>query len=326
MSLPRVYISRTIPPRSLALLHAAPDIEIHIHESDMPPARDIFLAEIAQADGVLTMLTEKIDAQAIAAAPKLKVISNFAVGYDNIDVAAATARKIPVGNTPGVLTECTADLAFALLLAAARRLSEGEHYIRNGDWRTWNPIQLPGYDVYGATLGIIGLGRIGQAVARRAQGFGMTILYSGGSDDNAAHTLNAQKMALDDLLRESDFISVHVPLKPETRYLIHQRELALMKPTAILINTARGAVVHPGALYDALKNGIIAAAALDVTDPEPMPLDDPLLTLPNCLIVPHVGSSTYATRERMGAMAVQNVLAGIRGERLPHCVNPAVYV
>ncbi len=325
MSLPRVYVTRTIPPRSLALLHAASDIEIRVHEGDMPPSRENFLAEIAQADGVLTMLTEKMDTEAIAAAPRLKVISNFAVGYDNIDVPAATLRKIPVGNTPGVLTECTADLAFALLLAAARRLSEGETYIQHGEWRTWNPIQLPGYDVYGATLGIIGLGRIGQAVARRAHGFGMRILYSGGSDDNAAKNLYAHNMALDDLLRESDFISVHVPLKPETRYLINQRELALMKPTAILINTARGAVVHPGALYAALKNGTIAAAALDVTDPEPIPLTDPLLTLPNCLIVPHIGSSTHATRERMGAMAVQNLLAGIWDEKLPHCVNLIVY-
>ncbi|GAB4516485.1 MAG: D-glycerate dehydrogenase [Anaerolineae bacterium] len=299
--------------------------EVRVWPDELPPAPERLRLELADADAVLSLLTDRIDAAVMDAAPQLKVISNFAVGYDNIDVAAATARGIPVGNTPGVLTETSADTAFALLMAAARRIGEAERYVHNGLWRTWSPTLLLGQDVHGATLGIIGLGRIGQAVARRAQGFGMRVLYHGGSDTAAAQALGAEARTLDDLLRESDFISLHVPYKPETHHLINARALALMKPTAILINTARGGVVDSAALYEALASGQLAYAALDVTDPEPIPLDDPLLTLENCFIVPHIGSASVATRNKMAAMAAQNLIAGLHGERLPHCVNPEVY-
>jgi glyoxylate reductase len=318
--MPRIYVTRTVPAVVVARLQ--PHGELYIHASELPPARAVFLRELAQADAVLTMLTEKVDREAFAHAPRLRVVSNYAVGYDNIDVGAATERGIPVGNTPGVLTESTADLAFALLLAAARGLSAGEKYVRDGAWRTWYPLQGLGYDVHGATLGIVGMGRIGQAVARRAQGFGMRIVYQGGS---AADGFAATALPLAELLRESDFISLHVPLKPTTYHLIGAREFALMKPSAMLINTARGGIVDAAALYGALRDRTIAGAALDVTEPEPLPLDSPLLTLPNCLIVPHIGSATIATREKMGLMAADNLLAALRGERLPHCVNPQVY-
>lgn len=320
MSQPRVFVTRMIPEAGLSLLRAHSDL--HVWEDEMPPPADALRREAANAAGLLTMLTDSISADLIDAAPALKVISNYAVGYDNIDVSAATARGIPVGNTPDVLTETSADLAFALLLAAARRLEEGSAYVKAGRWRTWGPTTLLGQDVHGATLGIIGLGRIGRAVARRAGGFGMRILYYGGSNHAAARALSAEARSLDDLLRESDFISLHAPLKPETHHIIDARALNLMKPTAILINTGRGPLVDSAVLYKALKARRIAAAALDVTDPEPISPDDPLLTLPNCLIVPHIASASVATRDRMAQMAAENLLAGLRGEKPPHCVNP----
>jgi lactate dehydrogenase-like 2-hydroxyacid dehydrogenase len=271
------------------------------------------------------MLTERMDQAALDAAQKLRVISNFAVGYDNVDVAAATLRGIPVGNTPGVLTEATADQAFMLMLAGARRLVESVQYIRDGNWQTWYPLQLLGQDVHGATLGIIGLGRIGHAMAKRGRGFDMRILYHGGSNQEYAQDVGAQAVDLDTLLRESDFVSIHVPLNDSTRRLIGARELALMKASAVLVNTARGGIVDTAALVDALQRGVIACAALDVTDPEPIPPDHPLMKLPNCVIAPHLGSATWKTRERMGMLAAENLLAGLRGERLPYCVNPQVY-
>ncbi|MEL6307489.1 MAG: D-glycerate dehydrogenase, partial [Chloroflexota bacterium] len=283
------------------------------------------LDELALADAAVVMLTEKIDREALDAAPKLKVISNYAVGVDNISIDLATERGIPIGNTPGVLTDTTADLAFALLLATARRIPEGISYVRNGDWQTWNPIQLLGQDVHGATLGIIGLGRIGYATAKRARGFDMNILYHGGSTPEFAERTQAQAVDLDTLLRESDFVSVHTPLTPETEGMIGERELSLMKPTATLINTARGAIVQTNALIVALQNGVIASAALDVTDPEPLPASHPLLALDNCIVIPHVGSATWQTRIRMGMIAAENVIAGLNGTPLPHCVNPTVY-
>jgi glyoxylate reductase len=323
MTKPRVLVTRVIPDAGLDEIRQT--CEVVLWEEDAPPPREVILRDIAHVEGVLPLVTDKIDDEVMDAAPGLKVISNFAVGYDNIDVDAATERGIPVGNTPGVLTETSADLAFGLMLAAARRISESERYVRAGQWRTWGPMLFLGRDVHGATLGIIGLGRIGQAVARRARGFRMRILYHGGSDDRAAHELGAEPRSLDDLLRESDFVSLHPPLTPETYHIIDAQALSLMKPTAILVNTGRGGLVDPKALYEALRDGIIAYAALDVTEPEPILPDDPLLTLENCLIVPHIASASVATRNKMAEIAAANLLAGLRGERLPYCVNPAVY-
>jgi len=321
---PRVYVTRMIPPDSLELLQQA-EVDLHIWDQETAPPRPKLLDELALADGVIAMLTEQINREALDAAPRLRVISNFAVGYDNVDVAAASERGIPVGNTPGVLTETTADQAFMLILAAARRVVEAVAYVQTGQWQTWYPTQMLGHDVHGATLGIIGLGRIGYAVAKRAQGFGMQILYYGGHNDEFAQRSNAKEVGLETLLEESDFVSLHVPLTENTRHLIAARELDLMKETAILINTARGAIVDSDALVEALRNKSIAYAALDVTDPEPIPQQHPLLSLKNCIVVPHLGSATWQTRELMGRLAVENLLAGLRAERLPHCVNPEVY-
>ncbi len=290
----------------------------------MPPAYDELVRHVAGADGLICLLTDRIDRAVIEQAPRLRVISTVAVGYDNIDVAAASERGIPVGHTPGVLTETTADLAFALLLACARRIVEADRLLRDGGWRTWDPGLLLGHDVHGATLGIVGFGKIGQAVARRAAGFGMRVVYASRSPAAEPHP-PAERLPLDELLRVADFVSLHVPLTDETRRLIGERELRAMQPTAILINTARGGIVDQAALVRALEEGWIAGAGLDVMETEPLPLDDPLLRAPNVVLLPHIGSASHATRERMASMAVDNCLAGLRGERLPHCVNPDVY-
>ncbi len=323
---PRVFVARVIPEDGLAAIRAGCDAEIWPDE--LPPPRAELLRAIEGCDGVLTLLTDRVDDEFLdRAGPQLKVVSNFAVGFDNVDVAACTRRAIPVGNTPGVLTETTADLAFALLMAAARRVAEGDRYVRAGRWRTWGPMLLLGPDVHGATLGIVGFGRIGQAVARRAAGFGMHILYHDlqRADEALERELGATYRPLEDLLGEADVVTLHVNLSEETRGLIDAARLRSMKPTAILVNTARGPVVDTGALHEALRDGLIAAAALDVTDPEPLPADHPLLALDNCLVVPHIASASRATRGRMAAMAAANLLAGVRGERLPTPVNPEVY-
>ena len=322
MAKPSVYVTRVIPDQGPDRLRDV--CEVRVWQDDLPVPPDVLRRELAEAEGLLCLLSDPIRADLIDATPKLRVISQMAVGYDNIDLPAATARGIPVGHTPGALTETTADFAFTLLMAAARRVSEAERFVRDGKWKTWGPMLLMGQDVYGATLGIIGLGRIGMAVARRARGFEMRVLYHGG-DDQAAREIGAEPRALDDLLRESDFISLHVPLTPDTVGMIGTDAFKLMKPDAIVINAARGAVIDQRALYDALASGAIRYAALDVTDPEPIPMDDPLLTLDNCLIVPHIASSSVKTRTRIAVMAADNLLAGLRGERLPHCANPAVY-
>ncbi|NPV65995.1 MAG: D-glycerate dehydrogenase [Anaerolineae bacterium] len=323
MTRPRVFITRVIPEEGLALLRDA--CMIDLWEDELPPPYDILQRRTAEADGLLCLLSDRIDAALLEAAPRLRVISQMAVGYDNIDIAACTAHGLPVGHTPGVLTETTADFAFALLMAAARRIPEAERYARAGRWKTWGPTLLLGRDIHGATLGIIGMGRIGQAVARRARGFAMRLLYTDRAEVPEAAALGAEYRPLDALLAESDFVSLHVPLTPETFHLIDARALSLMQPTAILINTARGPVVDHMALYHALTGGQIAAAALDVTDPEPLPPDSPLLRLDNCLVVPHIASASVATRGRMAVMAAENLLAGLRGERLPHPVNPEVF-
>lgn len=318
---PKVFVSRIIPDAGLKRIQHTCNADIW--PDDMPPPYEELTKRVAGVDGILCTLTDRIDANLMDSAGKqLKVISQMAVGYDNIDIAAAANRGIAIGNTPGVLTEATADLAFALLLAAARRLIEGVAYIRDGKWRTWEPKALLGNDLNGATLGIIGLGRIGKAVARRASGFNMHIIaYSPHLTVEDAAQVNAQLVSMDTLLRESDYVSIHVPLDTQTRGLINAETLANMKPSAILINTARGPIVDQKALYEALKNGTIAGAALDVTDPEPMSPDDPMLSLSNALIVPHIGSASQWTRDQMALMAAENLLAGVTGNPLPNPVK-----
>jgi lactate dehydrogenase-like 2-hydroxyacid dehydrogenase len=320
---PRVFVSRRIPDEGLDAINAACDADIW--QDDLPPPRDELLRRVAGCDGALTLLTDKVDDGFLdAAGPQLRVVSNYAVGFDNIDVAACASRGVAVGNTPGVLTETTADLAWALLMAAARRLPEGDRYVRAGQWKTWGPLLLLGPDVHGATIGIVGFGRIGQAVARRARGFGMRILYHDVQEvpERVAMDLGASYRPLEGLLAESDFVTLHVNLSPATRHLISADSLGWMKPTAVLVNTSRGPVVDQVALADALRRGVIAAAALDVTDPEPIPMDDPLVGMDNCLIVPHIASASRATRAKMAEMAAANLLAGVRGEPLPTPVAP----
>lgn len=317
----RVFVTRQVLPEGIAALYDY--AKVRVWEGDYPVPRDVLLEEAAVCDGLLTMVTDRVD-QAVLEHSNLKVVSNYGVGYDNIDIDAATACGVPIGNTPDAVTEPTADLTFALLLSAARRINEGERYVQDGHWQAWDPILLLGGRVAGTTLGIIGFGRIGQAVARRARGFDMRILYSGSPKPEAA-ALGAQHVSLEELLAESDFVTIHAPLTTQTYHLISRRELALMKPSAMLINTSRGGLVDPDALYEALREGVIAQAALDVTEPEPIPLDSPLLTLTNCLIVPHIGSATVSARIHMGQQASENVIAGLLGERLPNCVNPEVY-
>jgi len=323
---PRVFVTRVIPDEGLEPVREACDVDLWTEE--LPPPRDELLRRVAGVDGLLSLLTDAVDDELLdAAGAQLKVVSNFAVGFDNIDVEACTRRRIPAGNTPGVLTETTADLAFALLMAAARRIPEGVDHVRDGRWLTWGPMLLMGVDVHGATLGIVGFGRIGREMARRARGFGMRILYQdvhpATAEDEAE--LGARRVEMDELLSESDFISLHVNLTDETHHLIDADALRAMKPTAVLVNTSRGPVVDPDALESALRGGEIFAAGLDVTDPEPLPSDHPLVALPNCIVVPHIASASRVTRGKMAAMAAANLLSGVRGERLPTPINPEVY-
>jgi lactate dehydrogenase-like 2-hydroxyacid dehydrogenase len=299
---------------------------VELLDGELPPSRETMLARIRGCSGLLSLLTDAVDAELIAAAgPGLRVISNYAVGFDNIDLAAATRARIPVGNTPGVLTEATADLAFSLLMGAARRIAEASRFAREGRWRTWSPTLLLGADVHGATLGVVGMGRIGRALARRAAGFSMRVVYCDPVPGDGGAVPGAARVEWPELLAQADFLSLHVPLTEATRHMIDAAALARMKPTAILINTSRGGVVDHAALAQALADGVIGGAALDVTEPEPLPAGHPLYALDNCLVVPHLGSATVSTRDRMAVMAAQNLLAGLRGERLPHCVNPEVY-
>ncbi len=320
---PRVFVSRIIPDEGIDPIVAA--CEMDLWRDDLPPPRDELLRRVAGRDGILTLLTDRVDDGLLdAAGPQLKVVSNYAVGFDNIDVAACARRGVAVGNTPGVLTETTADLAWALLMAAARRLPEGDRYVRAGKWKTWGPMLLLGPDVHGATIGIVGFGRIGQAVAQRAKGFGMEVLYHDLQQlpSDVTGPLGATYLPLEELLPRCDFVSIHVNLSEETRGLINAKTLSWMKPTAVLVNTSRGPVVDQPALAAALQGGVIAAAALDVTDPEPIPMDDPLVGLDNCLIVPHIASASRATRAKMAQMAAANLLAGVRREPLPTPVAP----
>ena len=322
MSKPKVFIARRIPAAGLDRIVAECDADVW--QDELPPSRDELLRRVADCDGILALLTDRIDAEVMdAAGEQLKVISNFAVGYNNIDVAEAKRRNIVVGNTPGVLTEATADIAFALMIASARCLHDTRQFVDSGKWKTWDPLGHIGQDLNGKTLGIVGMGRIGTALARRCfGGWGMKVLYSGRRNNvEAEQSLNAQRVEFEQLLRESDFVSVHTPLTEETKHLFNASAFKAMKPTAVFVNTARGPVHDQAALCDALAKGEIFAAGLDVTDPEPIRLDDPILKLPNCVIAPHIGSGTTQSRNGMAEIAADNLLAGLRGQPLRHKVK-----
>ena len=321
---PRVYVTRLLPKEAMDRINAYCDAKTW--EGELPPPREVLMENVVEVEGLLSLLTDKVDAELMDRSPKLKVISNYAVGYDNIDVPAATKRGIVVGNTPGVLTDTTADLAFALIMAAARRVVEGDKVVRAGKWKTWGPMILLGPDVHGSTLGIIGMGRIGAAIAKRAKGFGMKLLYYDiVRNSKAEEELGVQYVELARLLADSDFITIHTNLTKETHHLIGAKQFEMMKRTGILVNTARGPIVDNMALYDALRNKRIAYAALDVTEPEPIPADHPLLTLDNVIVVPHIASASFATRTKMGMMAADNLIAGLKGEMPPNPVNPEVF-
>ena len=323
-----ILVTREIGPAPLMRLSNA--ARVLVWDEEMPPPAPALRSALANADAVLSMITDKIDAGVIAGAPRLRVISNLGVGVDNIDLAAATRAGIAVGHTPGVLTEATADLAFGLLMATARRIAEADRHVRAGKWRTWGPMTMLGHDVHSSTIGLIGFGAIGQAMARRAMGFGMRVLYLKHSSSkrmqqrDESGLANVIAVSLPRLLAQSDFVSIHVPLTAKTRHMIGAREFALMKPGAILINTARGAVVEQAAMVAALKSGRLAGAGLDVTDPEPIAHRDPLLRFDNVVITPHIGSASIATRASMAAIAVDNILAALGGRVPRWCANPEV--
>ncbi len=316
---PRVFVTRAIAPDAIAKLRRHAVVEVW--PRDTPPPYGELRRRAREADALLTMVTDRIDRELIASAPTLRIISNLAVGLDNIDVTAATAAGIAVGHTPGVLTEATADLAFALLMAAARRVAEGDREVRAGKWQTWGPSVLLGHDVHGATLGIIGWGKIGSAMARRGLGFNMRVLYVSRSARDRESVPGATRVSMKRLLQQSDFVSLHVPLTPQTKHLIGAKQLALMKPGAILINTARGAVIDQRALYRSLKSGHLGGAGLDVTDPEPIAKTDPILKLANVVITPHIGSASHISRNKMADIATDNIIAVLQ-DRLPRfCAN-----
>ena len=323
MARPTVFVTRRLPGGALDLL--AQHTDLRIWEGELPPPRKELLRRAAGCHGLLTLLTDRVDAELLDRAPSLVVVSNMATGFDNIDVAAASERAILVTRTPGVLSETVAEFTFALLLAAARRIPEADRYVRAGRWRSWGPSVLLGRDLSGATLGIVGMGGVGTEVARRALGFGMRIVYHSRSRKPALERRYGMTfLTLEALLRQSDFVTLHAPLTAETRRLIGRRELALMKETAILVNTGRGPLVDQRALYEALKSGRIGGAALDVTDPEPIAADDPLLTLENVVIAPHIASASVATRGRMAMLAAESLLTALSGRTPKDTVNREV--
>jgi glyoxylate reductase len=323
MPKPKVYVTRELPERGLKIIKKHFDAEVWPEYA--PPPKKVIIEKARNVDALATLLSDKIDAEVFDAAPKLKIVAQMAVGFDNIDIPEATKRGIYVTNTPEVLTDTTADFAWALLLAVARRVVEADKYVRSGQWKVgWHPMMLQGRDVHGATLGIIGAGRIGFAVAKRATGFDMKILFYDVVPRPEMEKLGAKKVDMDTLLRESDFVSIHVPLMKETYHLINEEKLKLMKKTAYLINNSRGPVVDEKALYKALKEGRIAGAALDVFEQEPTPLDNPLLKLDNVVVAPHISSASYETRSRMAEMVAENLVAFFNGEKPPNLVNPEV--
>lgn len=321
---PKVYITRMIPNDILTKIQSSCDVKIW-PDHDSPVPREILEKEISEVEGLFCLLTESIDDALLHKAKHLKIISNMAVGYNNIDTQAANRRGIMVTNTPGVLTETTADLTFALLMMTARRMEESAQFLRKGQWKTWSPMLLAGQDIYGATLGIVGMGRIGEALAKRTKGFDMKLLYHNRSRKyEVEETLGVEYRSLEALLSESDFVCIMTPYTPETENLIGEKELSLMKPTSILINTARGGIVNEEALYDALAKRKIWAAGLDVFTAEPLPPNHPLLTLPNLVALPHIGSATIKTRHQMANLAADNLIQGLTGKIPTHLVNPQV--
>jgi glyoxylate reductase len=321
---PTVLLTHPLPPDWIAALDGR--VNLILGPDEKPGWAANLLEALPHADGILSLLTARVDESLLEKTPHLRIVSNMAVGVDNIDLKVCTKRGIPVGNTPGAMTDATADLAFSLLLAAARKLPESSLDAREGRWQTWSPTGWLGADLRGATLGIIGLGKIGRAVAERARGFGLRLVYwePAQGPENEAQT-GARYVSLEELLSTSDFVTLHCPLSDSTRGMINESALRKMKPTAILVNASRGPVVDTAALTRALSEGWIASAALDVTDPEPLPPSHALYAMPNCLILPHIGSATHGTRKRMAEMACENLLAGLEGRRLPNCVNPEVY-
>ena len=320
MKRPAVYVTRHLPGSALEFLRQHCDVRLW--EGELPPPAEEVRTQAAKADGLLTLLTDRVGRELLAGAGRLLVVSNMATGFDNVDIAAATEHGVLVTRTPGVLSETTADFAFALLLAAARRVVKGDRYTREGKWKTWGPETLLGHDVHGATIGIVGMGGIGEEMAKRARGFGMRIVYNSRTRKPLLEKRHRMEfMELDDLLREAGFVTLHTPLTAETRHMMNERTLRLMKPTAVLVNTARGPLVDQAALYRALKEGWIAAAALDVTDPEPMPGGNPLLKLENCIVTPHIASASVATRSRMAMLAAEQLVQALQGETPQNIAN-----
>lgn len=324
MSLPRVFVSRILPEAGLEEMRKFADLDVW--PDSMPPDAETLRERCRDAEGLVSLLTDKVDAALMDACPKLKVISQFAVGYNNIDVSAATERGIAIGNTPDVLTDATADMAFALMLAAGRRLLESAASVPAGGWKTWEPTGFIGTDFAGKTVGVVGMGRIGQAFARRCQGaYGMKVLYTGRQDRPEIDAeLGARRVTFEELCDESDFVSAHVALTDATREMFNREAFARMRPNAVFVNTARGEVVDQEALVEALREGQIFAAGLDVTTPEPLPTDHALLALPNCIVAPHIGSATVDSRNGMARIAADNLAAGLAGKALRNSVNPDV--
>jgi glyoxylate reductase len=324
MHKPKVFVTRLIPAAGLDRVREFCNADVWIEP--LPPSADVLRQKVSDCEGLLSLLTERIDGPLLDAAPRLRVVSNYAVGFNNIDVPAATTRGVAVGNTPGVLTDATADMAFALLISAARRIVESEKHAVAGQWKTWEPMGHIGQDLVGRTLGIVGMGRIGYAMARRCHGgWGMRVLYHDQrANEQAEREMGARRVEFDQLLADSDFISVHADLNDTTRGMFNASAFARMKPTAVFVNTARGPIVVEADLAVALRNGTIFAAGLDVTDPEPPLAGNPLVGLRNCIVAPHIASATVMTRNRMAEIAADNLIAGLKGEPLRAWVNPEV--
>jgi glyoxylate reductase len=324
MPKPKVYVTRELSERGLKIIKKHFDTEVWPEYS--PPPKQTIIKKVKDVDALVSLLSDKIDSEVFDAAPKLKIIAQIAVGFDNIDVKEATKRGIYVTNTPEVLTDTTADFAWALLMAVARRVVEADKYVRTGQWKvSWHPIMMQGRDIYNATIGIVGAGRIGYAVAKRATGFGMKILYYDVIPrPEIEKEFGAKRVDVDTIFRESDFVSIHVPLMKETYHLVNEEKLKLMKKTAYLINNSRGPVVDEKALYQALKEGRIAGAGLDVFEQEPTPVDNPLLKLDNVVVAPHISSASYETRSKMAEMVAENLVAFFEGRTPPNLVNSEV--